>query len=121
LKGLGFVSLNLSRHNYNFAIIGVNETSVIAEFASLDHPGHKEWKMFSGEAGSPLVGRGVGCCVRTGVSTKEKCGWGNFMEVEDFRAGMIYPAIDKSYKNIFGPKSAVLFSHPTRVFCRGPP
>ena len=59
--------------------------------------------------------------MRTGVSTEEKGGWGNFMEVEYFRAGMIYSATDKSYKNIFGLKSAVLFSHSTLIFCRGPP
>ena len=70
---------------------------------------------------SPLAGRGVGCCVRTGVSTEEKGGWGNFMEVEDFRAGMIYPAAAKSYRKILGPKSAVLFFNFRQVFCRGPP
>jgi len=63
----------------------------------------------------------VGCCVRTGVKTEEVGGYSNFIEVFNFRVGMIYPAIDKSYKNISGLKSAVLFSHSTRVFCRGPP
>ncbi|OGX44807.1 MAG: hypothetical protein A2216_04915 [Omnitrophica WOR_2 bacterium RIFOXYA2_FULL_45_12] len=68
-------------------------------------------------------GQGIsyGCCVRTGVKTEEVGGYSNFIEVFNFRVGIIYPAIDKSYKNIFGLKSVVLFSHSTRVFCRGSP
>jgi len=100
--------------------LAVSETEVIKIFSSLSEI-LKQKKQAYLSGGSPLIVRGVGCCVRTGVKTEEAGGYSNFIEVFNFRAGMIYPAIDKSYKNIFGLKSAVLFSHSTRVFCRGPP
>ena len=68
-------------------------------------------------------GQGIsyGCCVRTVVRTEEKGGRGNFMEAEDFKIKDVYELIAESYMKIFGLKSAVLFSHSMRVFCRGPP
>ncbi|MEK6568440.1 MAG: HAD family hydrolase, partial [Candidatus Omnitrophota bacterium] len=79
LKGLGFVSLNLPRHKYSLTIIGINETSVIAEFASLERAGHKEWKMFSGQ----------------GADKSLACRWG-IAAIEEGKDGLIfYPKNNK--------------------------
>ena len=68
-----------------------------------------------------LAGRGEGCCVRTGARTEEQGGWGNFMEVEDFKIEDVYQLITESYVNIFWPKAALVFLNCWQIFCRGPP
>ena len=82
----------------------VSETEVVKVFSSLARILEQ-----NKQAGSPLVGRGVGCCVRTGARIEERFGWGNFMEALGFDTGNVYLAADESYAKIFGQKGWCYF------------